>query len=180
MGTQASGGAKVLLMIFLWVYICCCTRNFFDNDKDQKTKHTATVIKGTEINKGHKVRRQSISQERGSWLSGFVVRRMFTERNPRMRFHPMTSVLGAVCCSTGFHYQELIRNRGFMRDRKQHTGILLLNVPWQCWGKSKLMGECYPSWHLKVFNSSFDHVGYNESAFWTCFKTGRIWTLSSW
>ena len=43
----------------------------------------------------------------------------------------MTSVLGAVCCSTRFHYQELIRNRGFMRDRKQHTGILLLNVPWQ-------------------------------------------------
>ena len=132
------------------------------------------------ISNGHKVRRQSISQERGSWLSGFVVRRMFTERNPRMRFHPMTSVLGVVCCSTRSHYQELIRNRGFMRDRKQHTGILLLNVPWQCWGKSKLMGECYPSWHLKVFNSSFDHVGYNESAFWTCFKTGRIWTLSSW
>ena len=46
-------------------------------------------------------------------------------------FYLMTSVLGAVCCSTRFHYQELIRNRGFMRDRKQHTGILLLNVPWQ-------------------------------------------------
>ena len=95
-------------------------------------------------------------------------------------FYLMTSDLGAVCPSTRSRYQELIRNGGLMRDRKQHTGILLLNVPWQCWGKSNMMGEFYPSWHLKVFNSSFDHVGYNESAFWMCFKTGRIRTLSSW
>ena len=45
--------------------------------------------------------------------------------------HPMTSVLGAASHSTHSCYQELIRNRGFMRDRKQHTGILPLNVPWQ-------------------------------------------------
>ena len=38
------------------------------------------------INNGHKVRRQSISQERESWLSSFVVRRMFTEGNPQMCF----------------------------------------------------------------------------------------------
>ena len=44
-------------------------------------------------------------------------------------FYLMTSVLGAVCHST--RYQKLIRNRGFMRDRKQHTGVLLLNVLWQ-------------------------------------------------
>ena len=31
------------------------------------------------INNGHKVRRQSISQERGSRLSSLVVRRLFTE-----------------------------------------------------------------------------------------------------
>ena len=31
------------------------------------------------INNGHKVRRQSISQERGSRLSSFVIKRMFTE-----------------------------------------------------------------------------------------------------
>ena len=42
-------------------------------------------------------------------------------------FYLMTSVLGAACHST--RYQELIRNRGFTRDKKQHTGILLLNVP---------------------------------------------------
>ena len=29
------------------IYIGCCTRNFFDNDKDQKTKCIATITKGT-------------------------------------------------------------------------------------------------------------------------------------
>ena len=42
----------------------------------------------------------------------------------------LTSVLG-VACPSSWSYQELIRNRGFRRDRKQHTGILLLNVSWQ-------------------------------------------------
>ena len=36
----------------------------YDNDKDQKTKRTVTITKGTKDNNGHKVRRQSISQER--------------------------------------------------------------------------------------------------------------------
>ena len=67
------------------------------------------------INNGHKVRRQSISQERGSRLSSFVVRRMFTEGDSSLS-HPMTSVLGAVCCSTSFWQEKLIRNRGFVRS----------------------------------------------------------------
>ena len=67
------------------------------------------------INNGHKVRRQSISQERGLRLSSFVVRRMFTEGDSYMS-HPMTSVLGAVCRSTRFCCQKLMRNRGFMRN----------------------------------------------------------------
>ena len=77
---------------------------------------------------------KSISQERGSWLSSFVVRRMFTERNPCMCFilwPEMQRFLGAACHSTHSCCQKLIRNRGFRTDRKQHTGILLLNVPWQ-------------------------------------------------
>ena len=53
------------------------------------------------INNGHKVRRQSISQERGSRLSSFVIRRMFTEGDSYTS-HPMTSVLGAACRSTSF------------------------------------------------------------------------------
>ena len=64
---------------------------------------------------GHKVRRQSIYQERGSRLSSFVVRRMFTEGDSSLS-HPMTSVLGAACCSTHFCCQKLIRNRGFTRN----------------------------------------------------------------
>ena len=68
-----------------------------------------------EINNGHKVRRQSMSQERGSRLSSFVVRRMFTEGDSSLS-HPMTSVLGAVCRSTRFCCQKLMRNRGFMRN----------------------------------------------------------------
>ena len=83
------------------------------------------------INNGRKVRRQSISQERGLWLGSFVIRRMFTDGDSRMS-HPMTSVLGTVCRFTRSQCQELIRNRGFMRNRKQHAGTLLLNVPWQC------------------------------------------------
>ena len=39
-------------------------------------------------------------------------------------------VLG-VACHSALSYQELIRNRGLKRDRKQHTGIQLLNIPWQ-------------------------------------------------
>ena len=69
------------------------------------------------INNCHKVRRQSISQERGSRLSSFVVRRMFTEGDSSLS-HPMTSVLGVACHSTGFWQQKLIRNRGFMKNRR--------------------------------------------------------------
>ena len=53
------------------------------------------------INNGHKVRRQPISQERGSRLSSFFLRRMFTEGDSSLS-HPMTSVLGAACRSTSF------------------------------------------------------------------------------
>ena len=44
--------------------------------------------------------------------------------------HPisMISVLG-VAWHSSCSWQELIRNRGLKRDRKQHTGILLLNIP---------------------------------------------------
>ena len=67
------------------------------------------------INNGHKIRRPSTPQERGSRLSSFVVRRMFTEGDSSLS-HPMTSVLGAACHTTGCWQQKLIRNRGFMRN----------------------------------------------------------------
>ena len=81
------------------------------------------------ISNGRKVRRQSVSGKR-------VVTKQFCHkenvywRKSTHAFHPMTSGLGAACHSTRSRYQELRRNRGFMRDRKQHTGILLLNIPW--------------------------------------------------
>ena len=71
------------------------------------------------INNGHKVRRQSISQERGSGLSTFAVKRMFTEGDSSLS-HIMTSVLGAACCSTDKEQRTY---------EKQHVGILLLNTP---------------------------------------------------
>ena len=81
------------------------------------------------INNGQKVRRQSLSQERGLWLSSFAVRRMFTEGESCMS-HPMTSILWIACRFTHSCCEELKRNRGLMRNRRQHAGILLLNVPW--------------------------------------------------
>ena len=46
------------------------------------------------INIGHKVRRQSISQERGLRLSSFVVKRMFTKGDSSLS-HTMTTVPGS-------------------------------------------------------------------------------------
>ena len=71
------------------------------------------------INNGHKVRRQSISQERGSRLSSFIIKRRFTKEDSSLS-HIMTSVLGAACCSTDKEQRIY---------EKQHVGILLLNIP---------------------------------------------------
>ena len=79
----------------------------FDNDKDQKTKCTATVTNGTRDN-SHKVRRQSISQERGLRLSSFVVKRMFTKGDSSLS-HTMTSVPGSRVLF------RLKRNKGLVR-----------------------------------------------------------------
>ena len=79
------------------------------DDKDQKTKHTVTVTKGTRGDDGHKVRRQSISQERGSRLSSFAIKRTFTKGDSSLS-HTMTSVPGS---SVLFH---LKRNEGLARN----------------------------------------------------------------
>ena len=72
------------------------------------------------INNGHRLRRQSIPQERGSRLSSFVVKRMFTEGDSSLS-HIMTSVLEAACCSTDKEQRTY---------EKQQVGILLSNTPW--------------------------------------------------
>ena len=60
-------------------------------------------------NVSHKVRRQSVSQERGTRLSSFVLKRMFTKGDPSLP-HTMTSVPGS---SVLF---RLKRDKGLMRD----------------------------------------------------------------
>ena len=86
----------------------------FGNDRDQKTKCTATVTKGTRGNVSHKVRTQSISQERGTRLSSFVLKRMFTKGDPSLP-HTMTSVPGS---SVLF---RLKRDKGLMRDSTEES-----------------------------------------------------------
>ena len=86
----------------------------FGNDRDQKTKCTATVTKGTRGNVSHKVRTQSISHERGMRLSSSVLKRMFTKRDPSLP-HTMTSVPGS---SVLF---RLKRDKGLMRESTEES-----------------------------------------------------------
>ena len=114
----------------------------YDNDKVQKSKGTATVTKGTRDNNGHKVRRQSITQERGSRLSSFVVKRMFTRGDPSPS-HTMTSVPGSSVLL------RLKRNKGLMRD--SNVGILWLNTPRQ--RTLLFIYSVYNSLHVLIPNS---------------------------
>ena len=66
------------------------------------------------INIGHKVRRQSISQERGSRLSSFVINRMFTIGDSSLS-HTMTPAPGS---SVLF---RLKRNKGLVRHSTQES-----------------------------------------------------------
>ena len=64
---------------------------------------------------------------------------------------PKISVLRTVCCFTRSHCLELTRSRGFMRTRRQHAGILLLNAPWQAkWNKPDTKGQIlYDSTYMR-------------------------------
>ena len=65
-------------------------------------------------NVSHKVRTQSISQERGTRLSSFVLKRMFTKGDPSLP-HTLSSVPGS---SVLF---RLKRDRGLMRGSTQES-----------------------------------------------------------
>ena len=80
---------------------------FFVNDKDQKNKRT--VNKGTRDDDCHKVRRQNVSQERGSRLSSFVIKRMFTKGDSILS-HTITPVPGSSVLFC------LKRNKGLVRN----------------------------------------------------------------
>ena len=96
-------------MIFLSIYRLWYKKLLSGMIRDQKTKRTATITKGTRGNVSHKVRRQSISQEKGSRLSSFVLKRMFTKGDSSLP-HTMTSVPGS---SVLF---RLKRDKGLIRD----------------------------------------------------------------
>ena len=84
----------------------------------RKTKRTATVTRGARGNVSHEVRRQSISQERGTRLSSFVLKRMFTKVDPSLT-HTMTSVPG----------NSTLLEEGQRAHERQHPGILPSNIP---------------------------------------------------
>ena len=68
------------------------------------------------INNGHKVRRQSISQERGSRLSSFVINRIFTKGDSSV-CHIMTSVPGG---SVLFHLKW---NKGLWETARRNPPV---------------------------------------------------------
>ena len=114
-GTQALMEQRCFNDLSVSIYRLLYKKFLLTMIKIRKPKVQQRLPREQGINNGHKVSRQSISQERGSRLSSFVLRRMFTEGDSSLS-HPMTSVLGVACRSTGFCFQKLIRNRGFMRN----------------------------------------------------------------
>ena len=124
-------------------------RKKFLSIKIRKPNVQQLLPREQEINNGHKVRRQSISQERGSRLSSFVIRRMITEGDSSLS-HPMTAVLGVACRSTGFCFQKLIsvpsvvfqiqrENKGPKRTRGLKWEFGKMDIPlvtsytFRCW-----------------------------------------------
>ena len=96
------------------------------SDKDQETKIYKLLRKQGAI---------EVIKPKGNPYQKRAVNNPFHQMENLMREilykHPISliSVLGAACHSA-HSCQGLLRNRGFKRDRKQHTGILLLNIPW--------------------------------------------------
>ena len=86
----------------------------YDYDKDQKTKRITTVTREQGVNNCHKVRRPSISQERGSRLSSFVVKRMFTRGDSSLS-HTVALAPGSGAL---LHWE---RNKGLVRSSTQES-----------------------------------------------------------
>ena len=90
-----------MLLIPKYIWPCPWKRNHYQGNRDDD---------------GHKVRRQSISQERGLRLSSFVVKRMFTKGDSSLS-HTMTPVPGS---SMLFH---LKRNKGLVRNSMRNPPV---------------------------------------------------------
>ena len=89
-GTQALMEQRCFNVLSVSIYRLLYKEFLLTTIKIRKPNVQQPLPREQGINNGHKVRRQSISQERGSRLSSFVVRRMFTEGDSSLS-HPMTS-----------------------------------------------------------------------------------------
>ena len=73
-------------------------------------------------------------------------------------------------------YQELIRNRGFMKNRKQHTGVLMLNITWHLPFLSPLclamVSYTYNCYFNSLLPSGYKHAQketQNNAFPWSCY-----------
>ena len=109
MGTQALMEQRCFNDLSVSIYRLLYKKFLLTMIKIRKPKVQQLLPKEQGINNGHKVRGQSISQERGSRLSSFVVNRMFTKGDSSLS-HTMTSVPGSSVLL------RLKRNKGLVRN----------------------------------------------------------------
>ena len=109
MGTQALMEQRCFNDLSVSIYRLWCKKFLTTMIKMRKPNIQQPLPREQGINNGHMVRRQSISQERGSRLSNFVIKRIFTKGDSSL-FHTMTSVPGS---SVLLHFK---RNKGLVRN----------------------------------------------------------------
>ena len=109
MGTQALMEQRCFNNLSLSTYRLLYKKFLSTMIKIRKPNIQQPLPREEGINIGHKVRRQSISQERGSRLNSFVIKRMFTKGDSRLS-HIMTPVPGSSVLFC------LKRNKGLVRN----------------------------------------------------------------
>ena len=112
---------KDALLHFVKVYIPVASL-----DKDQETR-LYKFTKEARSNRGHKAKRWCISKE--SHKQSLSPNENANEENPMQASH-LFDLLPGRGLPAPLRLYGLIRNKGFKRDRKQHTGSLLWNASW--------------------------------------------------
>ena len=109
MGTQALMEQRCFNDLSVSIYRLLYKKFLLTMIKIRKPNVQQPLPREQGINNGYKVRRQSISQERGSRLSSFVVKRMFTKGDSSLS-HTMTSVPGSSMLLLVKIIKGLVRN----------------------------------------------------------------------
>ena len=106
----------------------------------------------------------------------FYCRVKVTEGNSRMRSIPWPQSWEQCAAPLVPIYQELIRNRGFMKNRKQHTGVLKLNITWHLPFLSPLclamVSYTYNCYFNSLLPSGYKHIQketQNNAFPWSCY-----------